>query len=279
MKLAALFSGVKNRSTIIEGLGSSQYLINNNNLYKYIFNYLYRMSLFKSRNIFFTNKEDEKYFLINSISTLENTFYIGGIGVDLSFWICSRDQKNTKVITFIMSTRLLRSKGVLVYLKAAEIIKKDHAEVKFILLGGVDDNPDSLSLDDLQYLIQNNIVEYLGDVNNVKEITCGADVFVLPSYYGEGVPRSIQEAMSCSMPVITTDWTGCRDTVDNYVNGILSPVKDIQSLCLAMDYYIINRKKIKEHGDKSRAFAEENYDAYKKARDIEKRITLFYKDK
>ena len=157
-----------------------------------------------------------------------------------------------KPLKFIMSTRLLKSKGVLTYLKAAECIKRKLPNVEFILIGGFDDNPSSVSEGVLYYYVNKEIVDWPGNVNNVKEYLCNSDVFVLPSYYGEGVPRSIQEAMACSMPIITTDWVGCRETVNDKENGILIPIKNVDALVDAMFYYINNRKFIGVHGSKSR---------------------------
>jgi len=272
---ASFLSGVKNRSTIIEGLGNSQSSIKRSYIYRILYKVTYKLALFSSNSVFFTNQEDEKFFLQSNITKLENTQNIGGIGVDLNYWQCDKNQKNEGPITFIMSSRLLYSKGILIYLEAAKKIKALYGETRFLLIGGVDSNPLSISLDELKYYTEKNIVEYLGNVSNVKEIMCEADIFVLPSYYGEGLPRSIQEAMSCSMPVITTDWTGCRDTVQGNNNGILVPIKNVNSLYQAMKYYIDNNDSIDFHGKNSRLIAEKNYDVYKKASIVEKRISSF----
>lgn len=264
--IAAFFAGVNNRFSIIEGLGNSNIKIERSIFFRIIFLISYKVALHKSIKVFFTNKEDELFFLDNRLLKKDQSVLWGGIGVDLKFWECSRnfDEKKKK-ISFIMSTRLLKSKGVLIYLKAAEKIKNQFPHTNFVLVGGLDDNPDSLKLDDLSYYTNKAIVEWPGHVNNVKQWLFDSDIFILPSYYGEGVPRSIQEAMSCSMPIITTDWVGCRETVKDGLNGQLIPIRDVESLCDAMSFYVLNQKFIKSHGLMSRKIAKENFNVHKKS--------------
>jgi glycosyltransferase involved in cell wall biosynthesis len=259
--IAAMMSGVKARFSIIEGLGNSRTSIENSFVYKLLFIAAYKIALFGSNKIFFTNKEDLSFFLTKKLINKNQSVYWGGIGVNLKYWSCDKTViAQDKPLKFIMSTRLLKSKGVLIYLKAAESIKRKLPNVEFILIGGFDDNPSSVSEGDLYYYVNKEIVDWSGNVNNVKEYLCNSDVFVLPSYYGEGVPRSIQEAMACSMPIITTDWVGCRETVNDKENGILIPIKNVDALVDAMFYYINNRKFIGVHGSKSRKMACEMYD-------------------
>ncbi|MNR43078.1 putative glycosyltransferase EpsD [compost metagenome] len=87
-----------------------------------------------------------------------------------------------------------------------------------------------------------------------------ASVFVLPSYYREGLPRSTQEAMSLGKPIITTDWVGCRETVLDGVNGFLVPVKDPERLAAAMLKFIESPSLIDPMGEESRRLAEQRYD-------------------
>ena len=265
--IAAIFSGIKSRFSIIEGLGNSKKLLERNIFFKIIFLLIYKLALYKSIKVFFTNTEDELFFLNNRILQKSQAVLWGGIGVNLDFWKCARDFDNQENnIKFIMSTRLLKSKGVLIYLKAAEIIKSQFPETRFILIGGIDDNPNSLKIEDLSYYTDRSIVEWPGNVNDVKQWLSKSDIFVLPSYYGEGVPRSIQEGMSCSMPIITTDWVGCRETVEPGLNGQLVPIKNVELLCDAMSFYVLNKKLIKSHGLMSRQIAKEKFNVKEKSK-------------
>jgi len=104
---------------------------------------------------------------------------------------------------------------------------------------------------------------------------CNNDIFVLPSYYGEGVPRSIQEAMSCSMPIITTDSIGCKETVENGENGVLIPVRDVDALVDAMLYYINNIDSIRIQGRRSREISCKDYDVSVKSMVIVDHIVTY----
>ena len=107
------------------------------------------------------------------------------------------------------------------------------------------------------------LIEYPGYVNNVSEHIADSAVFVLPSYYREGVPRSTQEAMAIGRPVITTDVPGCRDTVIDGVNGFLIPKWDVNVLVEKMCFFIENPEQIKIMGKESYKIACEKFDVHK----------------
>jgi glycosyltransferase involved in cell wall biosynthesis len=90
-----------------------------------------------------------------------------------------------------------------------------------------------------------------------------ADVYVLPSFYGEGTPRTILEAMAVGRPVITTDAPGCRETVIQSENGFLVPVRDVPTLVKAMEQFINHPELITSMGKRSRQIADEKYDVHK----------------
>src|SRR5690606_29911566 len=103
------------------------------------------------------------------------------------------------------------------------VVKKISPESRFVVLGGIDeDNPGSITKNELEFLVREGVIEYPGYVKNVADWIAEASVFVLPSYR-EGFPRSTQEAMAIGRAVITTDAPGCRETVVDGVNGYLVP--------------------------------------------------------
>jgi glycosyltransferase involved in cell wall biosynthesis len=262
--LAAIISGVKKKYSIIEGLGNFRESLNSNMLSVVGVSILYKISLYKINKVFFTNNEDKDFFLKHSILLPKYIVMIGGIGVNLDYWCCDEvsalTNKDKDSIVFIMSARLIKLKGVLEYLDAAEIVKSRYPNTEFILLGGFDENSTTLNESDIQYYIDNEIVHWKGNVDNVKSWLCSSDIFVLPSYYGEGVPRSIQEAMACSMPIITTNWTGCKDTVEDNINGLLVPIKNVDRLSKAMIFYVENYHTVSTHGENSLRIAHEKFD-------------------
>ena len=114
---------------------------------------------------------------------------------------------------------------------------------------------------ELKQVVENDIIQYPGHVNNVAEWIAKSSVFVLPSYYREGVPRSIQEAMAIGRAVITTDVPGCRETVANGVNGFLVEKWNPQALAEKMIYFIENPEKVAIMGYESYKIAQKKFDA------------------
>ncbi|MDC0042593.1 glycosyltransferase [Paracoccaceae bacterium] len=161
-------------------------------------------------------------------------------------------------VTFIMSARLLREKGVEVYADAARQVKLLHPSTRFILLGGLDLNPSSLTLDEVNEWVSEGFLEWPGHVS-VLEWLAVSSVFVLPSYYREGVPRSSQEALAMGLPIITTDSVGCRETVIDGINGYLVPIKSVDSLVHKMLAFVNNPTLINKMGKCSRQIAESKF--------------------
>ena len=133
-----------------------------------------------------------------------------------------------------------------------------YPETRFILLGGLDPNPSSLSLDEVTGWQSSGVIEWPGHVE-VKPWLAQASVFVLPSYYREGIPRSSQEALAMSLPIITTDWVGCKETVVNNLNGFLVPIKNVEAIVDKMILFVKNPDLIVEMGKHSRIIAEQKF--------------------
>ena len=182
--------------------------------------YLYKLALPQLDKLIFLNPDDPKDLLRKHNIKVKQAEILGGIGLNLSDYSFSNDYP--KDITFIFVARLLAEKGIHDYIAAAKIVKDSYPEIKFVVLGAVDKEAlGALRDSELKQVVENDIIQYPGHVNNVAEWIAKSSVFVLPSYYREGVPRSIQEAMAIGRAVITTDVPGCRETVANGVNGFL----------------------------------------------------------
>lgn len=181
---------------------------------------------------------------------------INGSGVPLGDW--HFEPQHFSPITFTLVARLLREKGVFEFLRAAEIVKRKYPKVRFFLLGGLDVNPGAIEKKDLDVWIKKGIVLWPGQVD-VKPWLRQTSVFVLPSYR-EGVPRSTQEAMAMGRAVITTDVPGCRETVEDGVNGFMIPPRDVNSLVTAMEKFVLDESLINKMGVQSRRLVEEKFD-------------------
>ena len=198
---------------------------------KYIITKLYQISLKNSSKIIFQNKDDQSLFLELKIIKDQNTSnVVNGSGVDLNTYPLS-DLPSKPV--FLMISRLLVDKGVREFVEAAKIVRSRFSNARFQLAGSLDENPSSITAKELQSWINEKHIEYLGEIKSVQPILRLCKYYVLPSYR-EGTPRSTLEALSTGRPIITTDVSGCRETVVHEKNGLLIPARDIASLTNAM---------------------------------------------
>lgn len=221
---------------------------------------LYKRALPLLDTLIVLNHDDRKDLLDKFKIKVKDTVVLGGIGVDLErFTYVPFDNQNP--VSFVFIARLLKEKGVYEYLEAAKKIKSEHPETIFYILGGFDDkNPFALRKSELDSYLSSGIVEYPGHVENVADYLIRSSVFVLPSFYREGVPRSTQEAMAIGRPIITTDVPGCRETVEDGINGYLIHPFDADDLAHKMLKFIEQPELINKLGRESRRIAELKFD-------------------
>jgi len=212
--------------------------------------------------IIFQNQDDCKKLLLEKIINLKHKVHIvNGSGVDLTDYVYSEPE--TEHISFLMISRLINAKGIKEYYEAAKLVKQNFPDAKFKLIGSYDDNIDAIGEELYQKIKTGDVVEYIGEVNDVKPYIKEASVVVLPSYYREGVPRSLLEGMAMGRPIITCNSAGCRETITvlpSGKNGFLIPVKDISALANSMKHYLSNTMDIILNGRNGRIFAQEKFD-------------------
>ncbi len=261
--IAALFYRRCNVFSMITGLGK----VYNRNSFKGLFiksivSVLYRIGLKRNKHVFFQNQDDSYYFVANKLVDRSKIIMINGSGVNLDFYKVK--PLITEPVVFLMIARLLHEKGFKEYVEAAKAIKLKYPTVVFKLIGwSFDNSADTISRDVVDNWRTEGVVEVYGRTNDVKLYLTGSSVFVLPSFYREGTPRSVLEAMAMGRPIITTDAPGCRETVEDGVNGFLVPVKDSKALAEAMERFIKNPALVEQMGRESRRIAEEKYDVHK----------------
>lgn len=262
--LAAWLARVPHRFSMVEGLGfvftASQ---DENSLKRRVLKklvlWMYKLGLSRAERVIFLNPDDRDELVSAGALTRSKSFLLGGIGVDLDQWAYVPPVDNP--VTFTMVARLLREKGVEEYFAAARILKGRYPLTRFILLGGVDENPGAITTADVQAWVSEGVVEWKGHTS-VKPWLEKTSVFVLPSYR-EGVPASTQEAMAIGRAVVTTDVPGCRETVVDGFNGFLVPARDASALAEKMEQFIQYPKLIETMGLASRRLAEERFNADK----------------
>lgn len=163
-------------------------------------------------------------------------------------------------IHVIFTARMVREKGTLILIDAAEELRKDYADkVDFWLCGGLSDNPNALTEEDLRSRCDDSYIKWLGFRKDVKELLRQASIVAFPSYYREGVPKSLIEACAIGRPIVTTNSIGCKDTVEDGVNGFLIPIKDSHALADKLRILIDNPELRRSMGKASRHKAEREF--------------------
>ena len=227
---------------------------------------LYKKAFKCATKVFFQNPDDMEELVGRKLVARDKCVLVPGSGIDFDMFPYSK--ASCEQFVFLMATRLLVTKGVRDYLEAARLVKKAHPEVIFKLAGALDPNPDSISEEELKSYVDDGTIEYMGFVD-MKDALNECSVFVLPSYYREGVPHAVLEAMGVGRAVITCDSPGCRETICNPdsdgkgTNGFLIPPKNSSVLAEKMIWMIEHPAEVIEMGDSGRKYAEEKFDAEK----------------
>lgn len=214
----------------ISGLGSA---FNSEGIFNHIIRAIYKLTQSGAAHVFFQNASDHELLTSNNLVPKKRSSILPGSGVDLdSFvpdWVSAK-----KTFTFVFASRILWEKGF-PYLPEAMRRVRSKADVECLVYGFVDPkNPKYVSLADLVAWESEGLLSYCGPLDDVREAYRRADCVVLPTYYREGVPRSLLEAAAMGKPIITTDWVGCREVVQDNLNGLLCEAKSTESLAQAM---------------------------------------------
>jgi glycosyltransferase involved in cell wall biosynthesis len=166
---------------------------------------------------------------------IKSAHLIRGSGVDTTQYLPRPDKEQSPPIV-LMPTRLVRDKGVIVFSEAARLLKSRGVNARFQIAGGMEGaNPNTITKAEMDALIADGAVEWLGRVNEMPALYATASLIAYPSWYREGVPKVLLEAASSGKAIVTTDHPGCREVVTEGVNGYLVPVKNAQALGSAIE--------------------------------------------
>jgi glycosyltransferase involved in cell wall biosynthesis len=226
---AASSLGIKHIA-IVTGLG---YTFIKRNWLFFLSCRMHKYALRDAHAVWFLNQDDCDCFVKWHLVPSSKTHVIHGEGVNTDYFRSTCDPQAPFV--FLHCGRMLRSKGVELYIRAAEQLKPQYPEVRWQLLGPLDAlNPDAIRPAEMESWVRSGIVEYLGVTNDVRPYLERCSCMVLPSYYMEGVPRSLMEAASMERVLIATDSVGCKDVVLDGINGLLCEKRNLNSLMDAM---------------------------------------------
>lgn len=217
----------------------------------------------KNIAVIFQNAEDTDLFLKHKVVTSEQVRFIKGSGVDLNeySYVTEPDSLPVKVI---FTARMVVEKGTLILIEAAERLRMTYeGKVEFQLCGGLSKNPKAIKEEELQSRCDGKYIQWLGHRTDVKELLRESHIVCFPSYYREGVPKSLIEATAIGRPIVTTNSIGCKDTVEDGYNGFLVPIKDAGAVAEKLKILIDNKSLRQEMGRNSRKIAERDFDIEK----------------
>ena len=227
---------------------------------------LYKLAFRRAKAVVFQNTEDRAFFQEQGIigSTLKGQIIrsVNGSGVDLLKFTPAPIPAQP---VFMLISRMLKNKGVPEFIEASRRIKRECPEAEFVLLGPADnDNPMGVSLSKLEALDRTVGAYYAGAAKDVRPYLEKCSCMVLPTYYKEGVPKILIEALAMGRPIITTNTPGCRETVIPGQNGFFVIAKSADSLYTAMENFLsLSQYDQAVMGVKSRNLAEEKFDEKK----------------
>ena len=221
---------------------------------------VYRYCVAKNRAMIFQNTDDQQYYDINRLLSFSTrTRVVSGSGIDLEQFPW-REPRGEKDVRFCFVGRLLTEKGILLFMDASKELKKQYPNAEFHVYGEIQEgSPNSITMGDLQSSIDTGMIIFHGRVNDIASELRKMDVIVCPSWYREGVPRSLLEALSVGLVVITTDTPGCRETVQFGVNGWLVPPRNLGGLVEAMEFALTDIEQIVDMSKNSRSIAAQKF--------------------
>ena len=207
----------------------------------------------------FQNDDDKTLYVKNGIIKPEQARFIKGSGVHLDEFCYTPEPAEGK-IRVILTARMIVEKGIFILTEAAEKLRSKYGDnVEFLLVGGIDDHPGAITKEQLERVCDGNYIQWLGYRTDVKQLLQSSHIVAFPSYYMEGLPKSLIEACAIGRPIVTCNSVGCRDVVTDGYNGFLVPVRDSSALAEKLDMLIADKSLRVRMGENSRKYAEENF--------------------
>lgn len=225
-------------------------------IYRIFVGFFYKRAAY----VFFQNKDDYQSFISSGWVDLSKSEILPGSGVDLVRF--TPTEKESDTFRFLMAARLIKPKGVLEFIEAAQkVLKGCNKKCEFILAGITDSSSRAVPYEILKSLERIEHIHFVGQVNDMPALLKNIDCVVLPTYYPEGTPRSLLEAAASGKIILTTDTPGCRDVVLEGENGFFVEPKSSDDLAVKM-FNVLNLKphELNKMKKASRVLAEKNFD-------------------
>ena len=234
------------------GLGSA---IENGGLLQLISLNLYKLGLKKADMVFFQN-DANRDFMLKKNAVGKNYDMLPGSGVNLSQYEVS-EFPSDKTIDFTYVGRLMKEKGFELYTEAAKYITGKYPNTRFHVCGPDEDNYREL----VKELSEKDILIYEGYVDDMKEVYKRVQCTIHPTYYPEGMSNVLLESLACGRPIITTDRPGCKEIVEDGVNGFVVKQNDLDDLIKKIEKYLsLPNEERKQMGLNGRRKVEKEFD-------------------
>lgn len=214
----------------ITGLGTA---IENGGLLQKILTTFYKLAFAKVQRVFVQNEENKKFFVDNNIA-IDRLKLIPGSGVNLERFMPIEFPSEDKPIEFAFISRIMKEKGIDQYLETAETIKAKYPETVFHVCGFCETEYEGR----LKEFADKGIVNYHGMIRDIKTILRDVSCVIHPSYYPEGISNVLLESSACARPIITTDRSGCREVIDDGINGFIVKQKNSKDLIKIIEKFL-----------------------------------------
>jgi glycosyltransferase involved in cell wall biosynthesis len=262
--IAARIANVPNRCFLVTGLGhvfSNMHSSWKLSTIRRVSVSLYQLAFAGAKVVFVYNDADDMDIRQNNmISDKSKIVTVPGSGVDLNHFKSSAIPAGPP--SFLLIARLLQDKGIVEYVEAARIVRKQIPDAQFKLLGHFDLGPNGITPAQIEGWVSEGVIDFLGQTTDVRPFLSQCTAFVLPSYYREGIPRSILEALATGRAIVTADSPGCRDTVEEGVNGYIVTPRSSSALAEAVMDLAKHPSKAAAMGLKSREIAQNRFDVH-----------------
>lgn len=258
--IAAVLLRIKGRVSALGGLG---FVFSSNKklakILKPVLIILFRIAFNNPcARIIVQNTHDYATLLESAGVRRENLRLIPGAGVNITKYVVKPMPEGVPIV--VLASRMLWDKGVGEFKDAAVVLRHQGIKARFVLVGEPDEeNPSSVSHNELAAWDEAGLVEWWGFQNDMPNILSQATVVCLPTYYGEGVPKVLIEAMACGRPIVTTDMPGCRELVRSGNNGVLIWPRDPHALAEALKTILMNPAMCFSMGVNGRTLVEQEY--------------------
>lgn len=264
-------AGIRCVINTVEGLGriySEKGIVAK--LKQIIVSFFYFLAFGLAKKVVFMNKDDLD--LLSFCVKRDRTLILPGTGVDTYYFkvvpeILTQVENLKKelnisrdAVSITVIARLLIHKGIYEYIKAAKVLSEKRNNLIFLIVGWIDKgNLAAMPEKVIQRAAKEKYIRVTGERTDIRELLAVTDIFVLPSFYREGLPTAILEAMAMGKPIVTTDMPGCRETVENGINGFLVPAKDSVALANAIERLILDKDLREKMGKASREIVERQF--------------------